>query len=103
LEPFDKWGMEFIGPIDPPSGKKRNILICTNYLTKWAEVKAMKDAIEQNVVAFFQECIFSRFGCPREIVTYQGTWFISRLIVEIIKEHNLFHRKSTPHHPQANG
>jgi hypothetical protein len=20
LEPFEKWGMEFIGPIDPPSG-----------------------------------------------------------------------------------
>jgi hypothetical protein len=25
LEPFDKWGMDFIGPIDPPSGKKKHI------------------------------------------------------------------------------
>jgi hypothetical protein len=81
LEPFDKWGMEFIGPIDPPSRKKRNILVCTDYLTKWAEVKAMKDSTEQNVVAFLQECIFSRFGYPREIVTYQGPCFTSRLIV----------------------
>jgi len=22
LEPFEKWGMHFIGPIHPPSGKK---------------------------------------------------------------------------------
>jgi hypothetical protein len=44
LEPFDKWGMDFIGPIDPPSGKKKHILVCTNYLTKWDEVRAMKDA-----------------------------------------------------------
>jgi hypothetical protein len=49
LEPFDKWGMDFIGPIDPPSGKKKHILVCTDYLTKWVEVRAMKDAIESNV------------------------------------------------------
>jgi hypothetical protein len=44
LEPFDKWGMDFIGPIDPPSGKNKHILVCTESLTKWAEVRAMKDA-----------------------------------------------------------
>jgi hypothetical protein len=89
LEPFDKWGMDFIGPIDPPSRKKRHILVCTDYLTKWDEVKDMKDATKQNVVAFLQECIFSRFGYPREIVTDQGPQFTSRLIEEIMKEHNI--------------
>jgi hypothetical protein len=103
VEPFDKWGMEFISLIDPPSGKKRHILVCTDYMTKWDEVKAMKDATKQNVVAFLQECIFSRFGYPREIVTNQGPQFTSRIIEEIMKEHNIHHRKSTPYHPQANG
>ena len=37
LEPFDKWGMEFVGPIDPPSGKMKYIIVCTDYMTKWAE------------------------------------------------------------------
>jgi len=27
FEPFDKWGMELIGPINPPS-KKNNTLLC---------------------------------------------------------------------------
>jgi hypothetical protein len=44
LEPFDKWGMDFIGPIHPSSGHKKKILVCTDYLTKWDEVKDMKDA-----------------------------------------------------------
>lgn len=26
VEPFDKWGIDFIGPIDPPSGKKSTSL-----------------------------------------------------------------------------
>jgi hypothetical protein len=61
LEPFEKWGMDFIGPIDPYSRKKKHIIVCIDYLTKWAGVKAMKDAIEQRVVEFLQEGIFSIF------------------------------------------
>ena len=49
LDPFDKWGMEFIGPIDPPSGQKKYIIVWTNYLTKWAETKTVKVATEEKV------------------------------------------------------
>ncbi len=42
LEPFNKWGMDFIGPIDPPSGKKNEIIVYTDYLKKWDETKAIK-------------------------------------------------------------
>ena len=49
LEPFDKWGMDFVGPIDPPSGKRKYIIVCTDYLTKWAETKAMKVATQEKV------------------------------------------------------
>eukprot|EP00253_Pinus_taeda_P016882 PITA_16882 len=34
LEPFDNWGMDLIGPIDPPSGKRKYIIVCIDYLTK---------------------------------------------------------------------
>jgi len=44
FEPFDKWGMDFIGPINPPSGKKKYIIMCNDYLTKWVETKAVKVA-----------------------------------------------------------
>lgn len=35
VTPFDKWGMDFIGPIDPPSNGKSYNLVFTDYLTKW--------------------------------------------------------------------
>jgi hypothetical protein len=63
----------------------------------------MKDAKNQNVVAFLEECIISRFGYTRDIFIYQGPQFTSRLIEEIMKEHNIHHMKSTPYHPQENG
>ena len=52
LEPFDKWHMDFIEPIDPPSGKKMYIIMCTNFFTKWAKTKAIKVEIKEKVLEF---------------------------------------------------
>jgi hypothetical protein len=34
IEPFEKWTLDFVEPIDPPSQGKRYILVCTDYVTK---------------------------------------------------------------------
>ena len=49
FEPFDKWGMDFIRPINPPSKQKQHIIVCTDYLTKWVETKAIKAVTEEKV------------------------------------------------------
>lgn len=44
LQDFDKWEIDFVGPISP-SGKRngeRYIIIVTDYLMKWAEAKLVK-------------------------------------------------------------
>jgi len=41
IEPFEQWGIDFIGPINPPSKGKKHILVCTYYVTKWVEVIAL--------------------------------------------------------------
>ena len=42
--PFEKWGIDFIEPIKPPSryGKKQYILVATDSVTKWAKALATK-------------------------------------------------------------
>jgi hypothetical protein len=64
IEPLEKWALDFIGPINPPSKGKQYILICTDYVTKWVEAKALVRATEQSVVNFLFEEIFVRFGVP---------------------------------------
>ena len=103
IEPFEKWALDFVGPIDSSSQGKRYILVCTNYVTKWVESKALARATKQSVVNFLFEDIFTRFGVPREIVTNQGAQFTSKLVRGIVEKYKIKHRKSSPYHPQANG
>lgn len=57
LEKFEKWGMFFIRPIDPPLGNKKHIIVCTDYLTKWAETKVVMVATEGKAIYFLREYI----------------------------------------------
>ena len=80
IETFEKWALDFIGPINPPSKGKRYILVCIDYVTKWMEAKALQRDTRQTLVNFLFEEIFVQFGVPREIVTNQGAQFTSKLM-----------------------
>ena len=62
LEPFEKWAIDFIGSFNPPSQEKFHILICTNYVNKWVETKAISKAAKQVVSDFLFEEIFAHYG-----------------------------------------
>ena len=55
------------------------------------------------MVDFLFEEIFTRSGAPREIVTDQGTQFMSKLVKSITQQYQIRHRTSSPYHPQASG
>ena len=65
-------GNHFVGPIEPPLEGKSYIMVCTDYVTKWAKVKPMKHSHDNNVTKFLYEFIFTRFGILRELQSDQG-------------------------------
>ena len=103
--PFEKWGIDFVGPIKPPSryGQKHYILVATEYVTKWAEALATKTDDAKTVAKFIYENIITRFGCPKELVSDRGTHFLNDIIEQLINKFLIKHRKTTPYHPRANG
>jgi hypothetical protein len=66
INPFERWALDFVGPITPMSRKKQYILVFTDYATKLVEAKALYQANEQSVFDFLFEEIFTRFGVPKE-------------------------------------
>lgn len=65
LAPFEKWRIDFVGPIAPPTRKDRirYILVATDYAIKWAEVVAIKTDDAATVAKFLYENIISRYRC----------------------------------------
>ncbi len=105
LEPFQKWGLDFVGPIKPKGGRTgaRYILVATDYATKWVEAIALRDNKAASVARFLYKNIMTRFGCPIELVSDRVVYFLNSVIEELTSKHMILHKKSTPYHPQANG
>ena len=72
IEPFDRWALDFIGPISPHSKQKAYNVVCTDYMTKWVEAVALAKANDQAMIDFLYSEIFTRFGVPKEVVTDRG-------------------------------
>ena len=104
LVPFEKWGIDYVGPVHPNSSRGMvYIVVATEYLTKWAEAKAVKTDTAVHAATFMYENIISRFGCPKILVSDRGSHFLNELFEEMTTKFRINHRKTTPYHPQTNG
>jgi transposase InsO family protein len=72
-------------------------------LTKWAEAKAVKSADAKQTTIFIYENIISWFGCPKILISDQGSHFLIDAIVDLTKLFNINHQKTTPYHLETNG
>jgi transposase InsO family protein len=105
LQAFEKWAIDFMGPINPP-GKRtgaRYIITGTKYLTRWAEAREIKDCSETTAAHFIFDDIITRFGFPKTLMSDQVTHFINKTVEALTEEFAVHHQKSTRYHPQPNG
>jgi len=102
LEVFDAWGIDFMGPF-PTSNGFQYILLAVDYVSKWVEAKATRTNDSKEVAKFLKSNIITRFGCPKALVSDQGTHFCNQLIKSVLKKYGVLHKVSTAYHPQSNG
>ena len=101
---FAKWGIDFVGPIDPPAYRTpaQYIIVARDYLTKWVEAWATRHNDAQTTAKFLYEEIFTRYGLPIELVSDCGTHFLNDVIATLIDKFLIIHTVFAPYHPQAN-
>ena len=81
--PFEQWGLDVVGEINPNSSKLHNyILTTTNYFSKWTEAIPLKAINDNEVIQFLQWNIVTRFGIPNCLVFGNEKYFSSLKIVE---------------------
>ncbi|UYV63819.1 K02A2.6-like, partial [Cordylochernes scorpioides] len=100
---FEKVGMDLLGRFPTSEGGNRWIIVCTDYLTKYAITKALPTSESMEVAKFFIEDVILKHGAPRELITDRGRNFTSSMISDLNNQCRITHRKTTAYHPQTNG
>ncbi|KAL4384669.1 hypothetical protein GQ457_15G020070 [Hibiscus cannabinus] len=102
VELFDVWGIDFMRPF-PSSFDNLYILLAVDYVSKWVEAIATTHNDAKTVQKFIKKTIFTRFGTPRVIISYEGRHFDNRSIAAALRKLGINHKLSTAYHPQTNG
>ena len=100
---FERIGIDFVGPLPRTRYRKRYIIVVTDYMTKWPEAKAVKEAIAKVTVEFIYKEIICRHGTPKIILTDRGTHFNNQLVNGLCEKFEIKHKLSSPYHSQTNG
>ena len=101
--PFEKWGIDAIGPLPRTGGGKENIIVGVDYMTRWREAIPTSRITAKDVAKFVFNSICCRFGTPLEIIFDRGPGFLGDLVKELMVKLGVKHRHSTPYYPQCNG
>ena len=101
--PFKRVAVDLVGPIAPVTDRgNRYILTMVDYATRYPEATALK-SIEAETVAEALVTMFSRVGVPEEVLSDQGSQFLSGVMKEVSRLLSMKQLVTTPYHPMCNG
>uniref|UniRef100_A0A674J7S6 Gypsy retrotransposon integrase-like protein 1 n=1 Tax=Terrapene triunguis TaxID=2587831 RepID=A0A674J7S6_9SAUR len=96
--PFERIGMDLVGPLERSKTGNRFILVIVDYATRYPEAVPLRAATAPVIAAELVK-VFARVGIPVEILTDQGTNVSSKLIAELCRLLNIWtlHSQFTIH------
>ncbi|KAH9289367.1 hypothetical protein KI387_033484, partial [Taxus chinensis] len=103
-EPFQKWELDFIGTLNPPSSVGHtHMLTATDYFIKWVEAIPVKITTSEVVCNFIKENILIRFEVPSKTVTANALNFSSSEMMDFYYGYGISLSHSSDYYPQGNG
>ncbi|KAH9272836.1 hypothetical protein BASA83_004722 [Batrachochytrium salamandrivorans] len=100
--PFERWGIDFYGPMVETKNGSKYLITCIDYATRWVLAKPVREMTEAAVATFLYDLMMT-YGAPFEIISDRGKSFLAEGISEFERENSIRHLATTPYHPQTNG
>ena len=101
-EPFKKIAIDIVGELPRSTTGYKYILTIVDYATRYPEAIPLRTTTSK-AVADALILFFSKVGIPCEIVSDQGSNFISKLMTQLYEQLGVTKINTSVYHPQANG
>ena len=99
--PMHKISMDSIGPLPESTEGFKHILVIVDCFSRWVELYPCR-TVEAEEAAKHLISFVGRFGCPKEIISDNGTQFVNDVIDHFIKLFGAQHLLTIPHSKQEN-
>ena len=76
--PFQRWAVDFVGPIPASRAGNTYLLTIKDCFTRWLEALPTSSTTSSEVCRLLETHVFNRYGFPRTLHTDQGTPFASK-------------------------
>ncbi len=101
--PFQRIGIDIMGPLMITRRGNHYIVTAMNYFTKWPIAKALKEVMVKVVSKFIYQKIICEYGCLEVLQSDRVTHFVNRVIEDLTEKFRIKHCLFLPYHPQTNG
>ena len=101
-QPFQRIGIDIVGPLIRSAGGHTHILVIIDYATRYPEAIPLRSTTSK-VLARELLQVFTRLGFPKEVLTDQGTNFMGQTLKELWGLLGVKPLHTAVYHPQING
>ena len=101
--PFQVVGIDTSGPYTESSCGAKYVITIIDHFSGWPESYAVADKSAETVAKLLAEKFIPTHGCPRIMLSDNGTEFVNAVIHTLLKRMKIVHIKSSIYHPQTNG
>ena len=105
VRPMDMWGMDYIGPINPPCAATgaKYILIVVDYFSRFLFGRAVQEATMQSTMETLLNYIVPICGWPRSIYSDNGSHFTGGEVQTMLRNFGVTHFAAAISHPSSVG
>ena len=94
--------MDVFGPLTRTKAGNKYVLVLMHYTSKWPEACGLRNVTTETVV----KCLIdmtAQVGIPEEVLTDNGSNFVSKTMREYCTTMGIEQIKTSPYHPQTDG
>lgn len=99
---WQKVGIDVVGPFEIASRDYRFAVTLVDYRSKWPEMVFMRSVRSCDIIPWLNG-VFAREGFPEELVSDNGSQFVSNEFEQYLRERGIRHLRSSVYYPRANG